>query len=131
VPRLKQTSLALLSIIDDEGVRERVCVELSGMEAQTIADRLDSTEATMVAAVAEAFELPGRTHVPIGDIAERFNAAVADDLGRTMTNKWVGSFLRRRLRLATSKIGGAYGISLTERPKVTALATRFGVTQSP
>jgi hypothetical protein len=44
-----------------------------------------------------------------------------------MTNKWVGSFIRRRLRLATAKSGGVYVIPLTERQRLEVLAQRFGV----
>jgi hypothetical protein len=60
-------------------------------------------------------------------VTDRFNTKSADDFGKPMTNKWVGSFIRRRLRLATTKTGGVYVIPPSERARVSALAKRFGV----
>jgi hypothetical protein len=51
--------------------------------------------------------------------------------GKSVSNKWVGGFLRRRLRLATTKSRGVYVVPRTERAKVDALATRFGVAETP
>jgi hypothetical protein len=44
-----------------------------------------------------------------------------------MTSKWVGNFLRTRLRLKTAKSNGNYVIPPTERARVVALAGRYGV----
>ena len=52
------------------------------------------------------------------------------DLGKPMTNKWVGGFLRNRLRLTTMKTGGVYVLSRTELTKVEALAHRYGLTSN-
>jgi hypothetical protein len=53
--------------------------------------------------------------------------AAAEDLGKPMTNKWVGSFLRGKLRLSTQKSHGVYVVSATERTKIANLASRYGV----
>ena len=44
-----------------------------------------------------------------------------------MTNKWVGGFLRNRLRLTTMKTGGIYVVQRTELAKIEALAQRYGL----
>jgi hypothetical protein len=44
-----------------------------------------------------------------------------------MSNKWVGWFLRTRLRLRTVKSGGVYVIPATERPAIAALRTQLGI----
>jgi hypothetical protein len=126
-PRLQQGSLALLSLVDDELTRDAIGRELAGLEARVLQERADTIEAAMLAAVQGAFEVPNSPHAPIGDIAERFNAAASVELGRAMTHKWVGTFVRRRLRLATLKTGGVYVVPATERAKVTQLAKRYGV----
>jgi len=44
-----------------------------------------------------------------------------------MTNRWIGSVLRKRLNLRTYKSHGVYVVPLGERSKVLQLCTRFGV----
>jgi len=126
-PRLQQGSLALLSLVDDAETRALIGRELAGLEARVMQERADTTEAAMLAALGAAFEVPDSPHATIKDIAERFNGAMEADLGRAMSPKWVGSFLRRRLRLATLKTGGIYVVPATERAKVAQLARRYGV----
>ena len=81
----------------------------------------------MLTAVVETFAMSQSPHALIKEIAVRFNALAAEDLGRPMSNKWAGGFLRRRLRLVTIKTGGVYAVPLTERAKCDALARRFGL----
>lgn len=127
--RLKQSSLALLSLMDDEDLRARVSEHLTGAEAGVIAERAETFEAAMIASITEAFATSTNARATVSAVTEGFNTRVGEDLGKPMTNRWVGAFVRRRLRLATQKTGGVYVIPATERPKVAALATRFGVDQ--
>jgi hypothetical protein len=126
-PRLNQTALALLSIIDDAGLRDRVRDELVGEEARVLQERASSLEATMLCAIVDAFNQAEVPYVSVSEAAGRFNQKACADLGRPMTNKWVGSFIRNRLRLATIKTRGVYVIPQGERAKVIALARRHGV----
>ncbi|HEX3363961.1 hypothetical protein [Phenylobacterium sp.] len=126
-PRYRQSSLALLSLVDDEALRGRITRELAGEEARVLQERADTLEAAMLRAIVETFERTTGPHASINDIATRFNAAGGDEPARAMTNKWVGGFIRRKLRLPTQKSRGVYVVSATERAKVVALAERFGV----
>jgi len=126
-PRTKQTSLALLSLIDDAGLRSRLVDHLAGLDACAVEERADTLDAAMLAAVMDAFAASPAHYAAVRDVTDRFNANKADDFGKPMTNKWVGSFIRRRLRLATTKTGGVYVIPPSERARVSALAKRFGV----
>lgn len=128
-PRYRQSSWALLSLIDDADLRDRIVRELAGEEARVSDERADSLDAAMLTAVIGAFQGVATPHASVGDIADRFNAASADDLGRTMSNKWVGGFVRR-LGLATIKSGGVYVVPATELPKARVLAERFGVREA-
>lgn len=127
-PRLNQTALALLSIIDDEAVRGRIGQALAGEEARVLQERATTLEAAMLAGLLEAFAMPQNAHVTVSDAAQRFNQRACSDLGKPMTNKWVGGFLRNRLRLATMKTGGIYVLQRTELPKIETLASRYGLT---
>lgn len=129
-PRLQQGSLALLSLVDEASTREAIGRELAGLEARVLQERADTTEAAMLAAIRDAFDVPNVPHASIKGITERFNAATSAELGRTMSHKWVGGFIRRRLRLATLKTGGVYVVPATERAKVAQLAKRYGVAEA-
>jgi len=128
-PRCRQSSWALLSLVDDAGLRERIRRELVGEEARVSSERADSYDAAMLTAVIAAFEGSLNSSASVQDIAERFNVATADELGRAMTNRWVGSFVRR-LGLATMKTGGVYVVPATELPKARVLALRFGALEA-
>lgn len=124
-PRLRQVSLALLSLIDDADLRSRLCQVLAHEDESGRAERAATLEGTMVASILEA--LSASPHAAIANVTERFNEKASSELGQPMTNRWVGSFVRRRLRLATQKNGGVYVIPPTERARIDALAARYGV----
>lgn len=126
-PRYRQSSLALLSLVDDPALREEIAHELAGEEARVLQERADTLEAAMLDALLVAFDVAGGPHASVSDVTDRFNAVAAEELGRPMTNKWVGGFIRKRLRLATMKTNGTYAVPATERTRAKALAARFGV----
>jgi hypothetical protein len=126
-PRYRQTSLALLSLVDDPDLRGRIGRELAGEEARVLQERADTLEAAMLTAILETFGQATAANASIRDIADRFNAIAADELGRAMTNKWVGGFVRHKLRLVTMRTGGVFVVPQAEKSKVDALAVRFGV----
>ena len=126
-PRYRQSSLALLSLVDDPSLRDQIARELAGEEARVLQERADTLEAAMLAALVETFATGRGPHAALSEIAERFNAVAADDLGKPMTNKWVGGFIRKRLRLSTFKTNGVYAVPASERSRAMALAERFGV----
>lgn len=128
-PRVNQTALALLSLIDDAAVRQRIEAELIGIDAERRDERSSSYEAAMAAALEAAFSEGTGPNAPIADVATRFNALAGESLGAAMTNRWVGAFVRNRLRLRTKKTQGVYVVPAEERARVAALAARHGVLQ--
>lgn len=124
--RYRQSSLALLSLIDDADVRAAITRELAGEEARVLNERADTLEAAMLSAIEETFGDAHGPHASVNAIATRFNMTSAEELGRPMTNKWVGGFIRKRLRLGTLKTGGVYVVPATERGKLGAMLARYG-----
>jgi hypothetical protein len=127
-PRINQTALALLSLVDDASLRSRIAVHLAGEATRMTDERAGSLEATMLRALGEAIATANSAHVSVASITEAFNRLALPELGHDMTNRWVGSFLRQRLRLTTTKTRGNYVVPATERPRIDALAKRNGVT---
>ena len=129
-PRMNQTALALLSLIDDEALRGRVADELSGAEALLKDERADSEEGRVVRSLIEAFAAIATPNVPLVEVARCFNDRAAELSDLPVTNKWLGWIIRTRLRIATTKSNGIYVIPQRERTKVEVLAARYGLTRA-
>lgn len=125
--RYRQSSWALLSLVDDPALRETMARELAGEEARVLQERADTLEAAMLSAILDTFSKSTAPNAPLSEIAARFNAHAAAELGQDMSNKWVGSFVRRRLNLAPVKTGGTYAVSRAQMPKIERMAARYGV----
>jgi hypothetical protein len=126
-PRLNQTALSLLSLIDDTEVRRAVQAALIEENANTLSERRDTPEGAVLAAVVEAFSETTGTNVSVGDITRRFNAAHYAEYGGSVSNRWIGNVLRKSLHLIPRKTNGTYAIPISEKPKVIALASRIGI----
>lgn len=125
-PRLNQTALPLLSLIDDLAVRDALHQRLALEQARLRADRAGTPEAAVVGVLLDLFADTSGAHVPIGAVVTRVNAA-AEALARPVSPKWMGWFLRTRLKLATVRVGGAYAVPKAEAEKLEALALRLGL----
>ncbi|MFI4973061.1 MAG: hypothetical protein ACHP84_00815 [Caulobacterales bacterium] len=126
-PRLNQTALALLSIIDDASVRAEVHAELQREHVRLRQDRAATPAGTMAAVLALLFQQDDARAVTVARVADAFNRANSDKLRVPVSHKWVGWFLRTRLKLTTVKSQGVFVLANTEGPKVMALAARYGV----
>ena len=129
-PRYRQSSWALLSLVDDGDLRDQIARELAGEEARVLNERADSLEAAMLAALQDTFAASPTAQAPIKELAIRFNASAAEDLGRAMSNKWVASYVRKQFGVATIRAGGVYVIPPSERDRVQALAVRYGLSDA-
>lgn len=130
-PRLNQTALALLSLVDDEDTSARIRRALVGGYAPLRSARSESLDALMLGVLVERFADDTAPSVSVADVARGFNEQAVEELGRPMSNKWIGGFLRNRLRLSTLKSGGVYVVPREERTRVLALAARAGVHGAP
>jgi hypothetical protein len=125
-PRLNQSALSLLSIVDDPALRTQIQDWLLSQHDRTMADRRATPEGSVVAALVKAFAAPPKHHVLVRAITDIFNDAHEAEYGHPMTHKWLGYMLRVRLGIATHKSGGVYVVPASERAKVEALAVRYG-----
>ena len=125
-PRLNQTALALLSLVDDVDLRQRIAARLLGEEDEARAARQASLEAVMLGVLLGRFS-KGAKAIPLSELAQLFHQETAEQFAEPPSNKWVGWFLRTRLHLATMKSRGIYVVPETERAKIMVLAGRIGL----
>lgn len=94
-PRLNQTALSLLSLVDDRDLGEGISAMLRAKQTQIAADRARSVEARTITALIEAFQDAELAALPLSDIAERVNA-IGDGLDEPVSPRQVGQVLRAR-----------------------------------
>lgn len=126
-PRLNQILLPLLSVVSDHHLR----VELRSMalEAQAglVADRGLLVEAQVLEILAELMAGSERPVVPVADIVAIFIERYGFEYERPITNRWIGSILRKRLNIGTYKSHGVYVVPMGDRSKIELLCARYGV----
>jgi len=125
-PRLNQTAAPLLSLIEDNTLRSEIQRAFVEDYQATLAERQETVEARLIKAVADAFASADGASVNLKDIADRFNREHEAEYGGARSSRWIGHVVRTRLHLTTRKSVGVYTIPATEKPKVEALAARFG-----
>jgi len=126
-PRLNQTALALLSIVDDSEVRERIIGELVREEARAVEERASSLEATVLAAICDVARTCQGAGIGLSQVAQEISRKSSGFLELPITPKAVGFVVRTRLRLSTVKSNGVYVIPNSERSRIAALAARYGL----
>ena len=127
--RLNQTALALLSIVDDARVRDRIAAELALEEVRVSSERASSVEAAVLGAIC-AVAKRGRGPIPIKEVVEEFCRKTSGNLEETISPKALGFVVRTKLRLPTIKSNGNYAIPATHKHQIRELARRYGVTEA-
>ena len=126
-PRLNQILLPLMSVAADERLRSELRSMAREAQLNLVADRGLQVEAQFLEILAELMVGSQRLVIPVADIATRLIERYGDEYDRPITNRWVGSILRRRLNIRTYKSHGIYVVPMQERPKIELLCNRYGV----
>ena len=126
-PRLNQTALSLLSMVDELGLRSEIQSALIKQNSNAQIDRHESAEGGVIAAALSVFDTSGGAHATVRDITQRFNAAHSGEFGYDVSNKWVGQILRMQLGVETRKSNGIYVVPASERMKLVAFGHRYGM----
>lgn len=126
-PRLNQILLPLLSIVKSPAVRRELRAAAADAQMNLIAERGLLAEAQVLEILAELMATSDRAVIAVAEIAAGLNSRHGGEYERPITNRWVGSVLRRRLNLRTYKSHGVYVVPMTLRDKVDLLCTRYGV----
>jgi hypothetical protein len=105
-PRLNQTALSLLSLIDDASLRESFAETLRERHAQLAAERTQSVEARTLSALMRLAERAEGTFISVKDITHQVNA---DEFADIVSARDVGRVLRVR-SLPLYKSNGMVGV---------------------
>ena len=100
-----------------------------GLEAQLglVAERGLLVEAQVLEILAELMATSQRRAVPVADVATGLIERYGAEYDRPITNRWIGSILRKRLNIRTYKSHGVYVVPVNEQPKIELLSDRYGV----
>ena len=129
-PRLNQIVIPLLSIIDDEHLRDEVRSAVRGHDERLYAERASSMEAGILEVLAHMLSQDTHTVLALSEITDGFRNRYSTEYERPITNRVVGSVIRKRLRLITYKRNGVYVVPPSETPKIHELCHRYGVTEA-
>lgn len=128
-PRMNQILLPLLSVVPEGRYRDAIVRYAERSQERTLADRGDSVEGHMLGVVQAIARDRNGAPVTISDIAEAFRVAHASEYERPISNRYVGSVLRR-LGLAPYKSHGTYVLAVSGNERLLALYRRFGIVDS-
>jgi len=126
-PRLNQILLPLLSVVSDENLRSDLRSMALDAQLSLVADRGLLVEAQVLEILAELMTASERPVIPVADIVAIFIERYGFEYERPITNRWIGSILRKRLNVGTYKSHGVYVVPLGERSKIELLCGRYGV----
>jgi hypothetical protein len=126
-PRLNQTAISLLSVVDDPTIRRDIQAMLIEANENIASERCDTADGAVLAAVAEAFSGAAGANIPLGEIARIFNRTHSAEYGGRVSTRWVGHMLRKRFNLKPRKSDGIFVLSASDKPTIDALAARIGL----
>lgn len=129
-PRLNQIFVPLLSIIDDSNAQDRLRDAARQCQRELVSERGQSTEAQVLEVIQELLALSD-TRLSVKEITDRFTDLHSEEYKHTITAKWIGYVVRKRLHLKTSKSHGSYIIQDSERSKLDILFARYGLADAP
>ena len=130
-PRLNQILLPLMSVVSDDTLRSELRSMAQEAQVNLVADRGLLVEAQVLEILAELMSTSQRPVVPVSDIVTGLVERYGGEYDRPITNRWVGSVLRKRLNIRTYKSHGVYVVPIQERPKIELLCTRYGISFIP
>jgi hypothetical protein len=124
-PRLNQTALSLLSLVDDPGLRDEIATMLREQHRTLSATRAESSEARIVSALYRAFADGERSNMSLREVAQLANTG-EDELDTPLSPREVGRTLRD-LGIPLHKSHGDIVVPSSGRIKIEAIAERLEI----
>ena len=129
-PRLNQIFIPLLSVIQDETMRDEIRLLARQFNKELVMNRGTAVEGQVLDIIKDILQNPN-TKLTVKDITDWFTDRYGDEYQRKITTKWIGFVIRSKLNLKTAKSNGNYIIPPSEEPKLRILLEKYGLdTQS-
>jgi hypothetical protein len=100
-PRLNQIMLPLLSVVADPALRDELRAVARNTQTSIVAERGLRVEAQVLEILAELMSTTDRAVVPVADVTVGLIQRYGTEYERPITNRWIGSVLRKTLNLQT------------------------------
>lgn len=124
-PRLNQTALSLLSLIDDVSLRDEIATMLREQQQSLSAERAQGNEAKIIKALCAAFAKGERSSVPIREVTQ-LASADSDEPDKPLSPRDAGRALRA-LGIPLHKSHGDIVIPRSAREAAESIADRLGI----
>jgi hypothetical protein len=125
-PRMNQILLPLLSVIPDEGLRAVIRAKASALQSGLLSERSASSEGQVLTILRRLVAERSEASVSVAAITSAFGAAYGGEYERPISNRWVGSILRR-LGVGLYKSNGVFVLAPQQEERIDALYTRYGI----
>jgi len=125
-PRLSQVFVPLLAIVEDPKTRADLRNLARSYNRDLIAERGTDVEAQVLEVIRDILA-SAQGNPSVKDIASWFADRHGDDYERAISPRWIGSIIRKRLRLKTQKSHGVFVVPISEQPKLSGLFEKYGV----
>lgn len=86
-------------------------------------------EAQVLEVIKDLFVRSEKGVLSVKNITSAFINRYGDEYEKTISPKWIGTIIRKRLHVKTQKSRGVFVIPLSEKPKLDLLWERFGIVQ--
>lgn len=124
-PRLNQVFVPLLSIVEREELRREFRALARAYQRELTDERGMEVEAQVLEIIRDLFA--DAPVVSIKAVTARFVERFGKEYEGQITNKWIGTIIRRKLHLRPHKSHGTFVLSLTEKPKLERLCQKYGL----
>jgi hypothetical protein len=129
-PRHNQIMLPLLSVVAEPSLRAELRNVALSAQAAIVAERSSHMEAQVLEILWELLLASSRPVVPIAHVTAGLIERYGAQYERPITNRWIGSIVRKKLNLQTYKSDGVYVIARNQQQKIALLCARYGVSAS-
>jgi hypothetical protein len=126
-PRLNQIMLPLLSVVAEPSLRAELRNVARSTQAAIVAERASAIEGHVLEILWELVVGSTKPVVPISHVTAGLVERYGSQYERPITNRWIGSIVRKKLNLQTYKSDGVYVIPKVQQQKIALLCTRYGV----
>jgi hypothetical protein len=126
-PRLNQIFTPLLGLVRDDGARAALRTLARRLHRQAIADRGMDMEAQVLEIIRDLQGAAPHSPLSLRDITRWFVDRHGEEYDRKITTRWIGSVIRKKLRLEPYKSHGVFVIAVSDPAKLDRLYEKYGV----